>query len=456
MKRMVFQRQSISRSMSFLAVLVLTVSLSVSLRSETARVDEALDIAREWATRVEDNITERVLENGFKVYIYPMHETPEVLVKTVYRVGSRHERTQSTYGFAHLLEHMVFKGTTEDGLHLSETDICTIASKVGLGTIGCGFNAFTSFDSTQYHFNARKNNWQVFVRIMADWMTNLQIDPEHLNSEMKAVYQEIKLRRCDGSVYSPSELFPPGHVYATHRIIGFKENVLQADATELKEFYQEHYRPDNAALIVVGDVDEEEVMALANETFGAIPPSQSDSMNIAETPKPIKTDFTSKNITIYDEVPKLSVGLCWTIPGGLDEQQAMLANCTAGILSERLQRELHDEKQLVYSVGASAYPLSEDGIFSIGFMPKETETGTFESECTQAISEAIESMITTGPTSEEIRRYQRGGCIGVLRSTEYPGCIASWLADQFVVGCQPGGCQGALARHRRELSPSFE
>src|SRR3990172_8208409 len=132
-------------------------------------------------------ITKVVLENGMTVLIFKNSSIPKVLVQIAYDVGSYVE-SDGERGLAHLIEHMIFKGTTK----MSESDIDEISRKYG-----ASYNAFTSMDMTSYYFETNKNNWKPFMSILADCMQNARFDDQHLASELKAVIQELKMYKDD-------------------------------------------------------------------------------------------------------------------------------------------------------------------------------------------------------------------------------------------------------------------
>ncbi|MFH1643816.1 MAG: pitrilysin family protein [bacterium] len=130
-----------------------------------------------------NNVKKVVLENGMTVLVFKNTSVPKVLVQVVYDIGSYVEQ-EGERGLAHLIEHMIFKGTDK----LAEGDIAAIANKYG-----ATLNAFTSNDMTSYFFEVDKNNWQQFVPILADCMQNSRFDEQHLASELFTVIQELKM-----------------------------------------------------------------------------------------------------------------------------------------------------------------------------------------------------------------------------------------------------------------------
>ena len=195
-------------------------------QTDTKAVDVDL-----WINHVKSKIHKETLDNGLTILFYHKEHTPEVMLQIVYDVGSRDEESQE-YGFAHLIEHMIFKGTEK----LSEKDIDEIATKFGAIS-----NAYTSYDKTAYWFYTDNKNWKVFLDILADCMGNVRFDEDQLSSEIKAVYEEIKTRDEDGSGNLFTELFPSNHPYH-HPVLGYKENILNVDVQDVKVFYKKYYK----------------------------------------------------------------------------------------------------------------------------------------------------------------------------------------------------------------------
>ena len=164
-----------------------------------------------------NRVTKYTLSNGMNVLVLPSHIIPKVSVQLWYYVGSKDEQSREK-GLAHLLEHMIFKGTAT----LSESDINEITHKLS-GTC----NAFTSYDYTAYIFDFPTQNWQMSLRLLADCMRNCTFKQEHLNSELKAVIQELKMYKdnyTSSLLESMMASIFPDHPYH-HPIIGYKQDL---------------------------------------------------------------------------------------------------------------------------------------------------------------------------------------------------------------------------------------
>lgn len=312
-------------------------------------------------------VKKHVLENGMTILVYENHTIPKVSLQIWYKVGSKDEGSGEK-GIAHLIEHMIFKGTSgQDALPLSESDMNMIGPK-----LSAELNAFTTQDFTGYRFDLPTHNWKEMLPIIADCMLNCSFKDEHLNSEMKAVIQELKMRK-DNYVSSLAETMLgavfPDHPYH-YPIIGFKQDLWNVKGADLRKFYKKHYVPNNATLVVVGDVNAQEVFALAQEYFGDIEPNWA-----YERPELyLNQDISSKSVTLYRDVTQPICLLAYVIPG-LSSKTKHVIDLVSSILgsgkSSRLYKILVDECQLATSLGTFHWStLFDHGVFFIIFEPK--------------------------------------------------------------------------------------
>ncbi|MEX0849618.1 MAG: pitrilysin family protein [Candidatus Dependentiae bacterium] len=311
------------------------------------------------------HIDKKVLKNGLTVLVRPNHTVPKVSVQLWYNVGSKDEK-DGEKGIAHLIEHMMFKGTKE---MLSETDIKVIAHM-----LSGNCNAFTSYDYTGYLFNMPSHNWRQVLPIMADCMVNTSFKDDHLNSEMKAVIQELKMLKDNHTrsvVYNLLTSIFPDHPYH-YPLIGYKQDLWSVTGADLERFYKKHYLPNNATLIVVGDVDAQEVFTLAEQYFGAIPANfDYKREDFYHNP-----DIASKSVSIYRDVQQ-PIGIFAFVVPGAKEKLAHLTDVISNILgggkSSRLYKKLIDERQLVTSLDTMCLDLFDHGLFLVLFTPKREQ-----------------------------------------------------------------------------------
>ncbi len=310
----------------------------------------------------ENRVFKKQLSNGLTILVVPRHHIPKVSTQIWYNVGSKHEKTGEK-GIAHLIEHMIFKGTER----LSESDINLITTK-----LSGSCNAFTSYDYTGYLFDLPTQHWHYGLDILADCMKNCTFKQELLNSELKAVIQELKMYKDNYSHAVIEELLSAifaGHPYG-YPVIGYKGDLFNLNSNALKNFYKHYYSPNNATLIVVGDVQPEEAFNQAERYFGQIEPS------LMEPIKPfyLAKDFSAKSVTLYRDVKQPFITCAFVIPGATSKINYLLdvLNWLIGSgRSSRLYKKLIDELDVATEVVSFPYDFFEQGLFLVRVQPKE-------------------------------------------------------------------------------------
>ncbi|MFH1461972.1 MAG: pitrilysin family protein [bacterium] len=351
-----------------------------------------------------NNLKKVVLDNGLTVLVFKNTQTPKVLLQIAYDVGSYIEQ-DGERGMAHLIEHMIFKGTEK----MSEGDIDSIARKYG-----ADFNAFTGKDMTSYYFEVDKNNWQPFVGILADCMQNARFDEQHLASEFRAVIQELKMY---SDKYwnvmlelAAKNIFPSNHPYH-NPIIGFKQDLVNIKASDLKGFYKRYYRPERATLFMVGDIEPDEAIEMAIKTFGDIPDGkQHVDVDQVDSMFDILPNTIINETKIYEDVKKEQLGFYWLIPG-VKSKMEELFSVIEFILGKgegsRLHKRLVEKEKVASSVGCMSYQLMESGMFLIFVEPMEGKAV----ECRKFIIEELTEIIKNGVLFDELQK--------VIRTKEY-------------------------------------
>lgn len=345
----------------------------------------------------EHHVYKKILNNGLTVLVKPSHAIPKVVTELWYKVGSKNEKTDQK-GIAHLIEHMAFKGTSgATSLNLSESDINVI---VHMLSGSC--NAFTSYDYTGYLFNFPTQHWPMSLKIAADCMRNCAFKEDHLNSEMKAVIQELKMYKDNYVSYLVDEMLAAiftGHPYHDP-VIGYKHNLWSFHAQNLREFYIKHYIPNNATLVVVGDVEPDEVFKLAQQQFGDIPADYSYiRQQFYFTP-----DIVSKSVKLYRDIQQPIATALYQIPGSCQSKDSII-DVIAWILGHgrgsRLQRRLVDELQLVTSLAVYHVDLFDQGLFGVLFEPKKIED---IATINAIIQQEIDDIVVQGLKNGELER----------------------------------------------------
>lgn len=339
----------------------------------------------------EHMVVKKVLDNGMTVLVRPNHAIPKVSVQIWYNVGSKDEKTGEK-GIAHLIEHMIFKGTQK----LSESDINELVHKLS-GVC----NAFTSYDYTGYLFDMPVQNWKEVLPVIADCMINTSFKEDHLSSEMKAVIQELKMRRDNYVVTLLSDLLSstfPDHPYH-YPIIGYKQDLWNVTAKELHAFYKKHYLPNNAALVVVGDVNAEDVFALAEKYFGHLPAQN----NYKKEEFYWNQDLINKAITLYRDVQQPMAMLSFAVPGTQaqeDDLLEILSYMLGSGKSSRLYRKIVDEEQLATSLETFCWNMFEHSLFVTFFEPKDQKSIDIIIE---KINAELSSIARNGVSEAEVK-----------------------------------------------------
>jgi zinc protease len=210
-----------------------------------------------------EGITEYKLANGLTVLLFPDASKPSTVVNVTYRVGSRHENYGET-GMAHLLEHLVFKGTPSRGNIQTE-----------LGKRGMRYNGSTSFDRTNYFetFTTSSDNLDWALGMEADRMVNSYIRKSDLDAEMTVVRNEFESGETSPQRVLWGKMLASAYMWHNygHSTIGARSDIENVDISRLQAFYRTYYQPDNAVLVVAGKFDVDPTLGLIAKYFGAIP-----------------------------------------------------------------------------------------------------------------------------------------------------------------------------------------
>ncbi len=362
----------------------------------------------------------KTLDNGLTILVRPTHNVPEVELALWYDVGSKDEK-DGERGMAHLIEHMIFKGTKQ----LSESDINMITHKLSGYT-----NAFTSYDFTTFVFRFPSNSWHHGLWMLADCMEGCTFDEEMLNSEVKVVVQELKMYKDDYQDQIMEKLMAgifAEHPYH-HPIIGYKQDLLSLNRDHLYNFYKKYYHTANATLVIVGDVDPDEAIAKAEVQFGAI---QARGKKL-ERPFFFNEDIGRQSATIYREVEQPWCCFAYKIPG-LREQKGHLYYLISVLLgggkSSVLHAKLVDELQIATSVGAGSYDLIEKDLMLISVSPKDASVLP---QIQQVINDEIARIARDGIADWEFARMQKRAELDYLTLLESNEQQATALGSFFL------------------------
>lgn len=348
------------------------------------------------------SVTEFELDNGLKLIVKEDHRAPVVVSQVWYKVGSSYEHNGIT-GISHVLEHMMFKGTE----NLQPNEFSRIIAENGGDQ-----NAFTGRDYTAYFQKLHKDRLEVSFKHEADRMRNLVIDEAELLKEREVVAEERRMRTEDNphallreSFNAAAFMNSPYH----HPVIGWMSDINNYQADDLRAWYQKWYAPNNATVVVVGDVEPEAVFSLAKQHFGPLKPEQIASLKpqIEVTQKGLR----EIKVKAPAELPYLMMG--WKIPvvATVNEDKAWepyALEVMAGILdggnSARFAKELVREQQVATSVGAGNSLFSRlDDMFLVAGTPAN---GKSIDDLKKAVFAELERLKTQPVTQEELDRVK--------------------------------------------------
>ncbi len=349
------------------------------------------------AIRTVEGITEYRLDNGLQVLLFPDQSKATVTVNITYFVGSRHEGYGES-GMAHLLEHMVFKGTP------THPEIWKT-----LQTHGANFNGTTWFDRTNYYeeLPATADNLDFALRLEADRMVNSHIAADDLAKEFSVVRNEFESgENSPGRVLDDKMLSVAfqWHNYGK-TTIGSRADIERVPADNLRAFYKKHYQPDNAMLIVAGKFDPKATLALITQYFGTIA-RPTRKLTATWTQEPIQDG--ERSVTLRRTGDVALVGLLYHGAAGADPDwiaedalMDILTNKPAGRLYKALV-----EKGLATEVSGYIYPLAEPGVMILGAKVGTRGTPEKVREVMTTVVEGIAASKGTAITDDELERWR--------------------------------------------------
>ena len=375
----------------------------------------------EYVTSVE-GIHEYRLPNGLRVLLFPDSAQARVTVNVTYRVGSMHENYGET-GMAHLLEHLLFKGTPD------HPDIPGDFAERGMG-----FNGTTWLDRTNYFesFEPTDDNLEWALRMEADRMVNSHIAYEDLQSEFSVVRNEMERgenspgRMLDQRVRAAAFEW---HNYG-NSTIGARSDVEGVDIGRLQAFYRTYYQPDNATLIVAGDFDPREAAPIIADSFGAIPAPERELPRIY-TVEPVQD---GERLVTLRRVGEQSLAMAaYHIPAGATAENTALA-VVARILSDpsrgRLYRRMV-EPGIAASASAGADAFAYPGLFSLNAtVPVDGDTQAV----LDALLEVAEGIAGEPVTEEELRWARLAMVSGYDNAIRSVGFLANRLSESIAAG----------------------
>ena len=352
------------------------------------------------------------LKNGLTVIVHEDHKAPVAAVTVWYNVGSKDEPPGKT-GFAHLFEHLMFNGSED-----LPGDYFNYLQQIG----ATDYNGTTYYDRTNYFETVPTGALARAMFMESDRMGHLLgAVTQGVLDNQRAVVQNEKRQddsRPGGLVQYQlfGTLFPPGHPYH-HTVIGSMADLDAASLADVKQWFRDKYGPNNAVLVVAGDVKPAEVKELAEKYFGPIPAGPVNHPAMASVP----TLPAPKSIDMKDHVATTIIQRYWAVPGLLDKQLAALdvgGSVLGGLNSSRLDKIMVRDEKLAVAVSASMIPLQRAGIFSVSAYVKP---GVDPAVVSKRLDEVMADYIAKGPTADEVHRAVMSEVSGRIRGLEQVG-----------------------------------
>lgn len=343
-----------------------------------------------------EGITQYTLDNGLEVLLFPDQSKQTTTVNITYYVGSRHEAYGET-GMAHLLEHLVFKGTP------NHPDIPQELTEHGARP-----NGTTWYDRTNYFetFPASDENLSWAIDLEADRMVNSYISGEDLESEMTVVRNEFELGENNPFGVTMQRTLSTAFMWHNYgkSTIGARADLENVPIERLQEFYRKYYQPDNAMLVVAGKFDEATALDLVVEKFGAIPrPDRSGNMKVWNTYTLDPTQDGERSVTVRRVGDTQLAMAAYKVPAGSDPSFAAV-DVAAEVYSAEPSGRLYQalvKPGLAANVGAFAFQLREPGVL-LAFAEVRMD-GDLD-VAAHGMIETFETAATDPLTEEEVER----------------------------------------------------
>ena len=364
------------------------------------------------------------LPNGLEVYTVEDHDTPIVAVQVWYHVGSKDDPPGRS-GFAHMFEHMMFKGN--ENLTSDMFDNLT-------ENIGGQNNAYTADDVTVYHETVPSNYLHPILWAEAERMSSLALNDANFSSERDVVKEEYR-QRVQANPYGEFYLDIEKKSFAVHPYkrpgIGNIDELDASKLPEIKAFHSTFYRPDNATLVIVGDFKPAEVEEWVKKYFGAIPKPSTPIPRVTVKEPPRKADKRETSYSPRAPLPALAVTfLAPSIRSDDSPALSLMGEILGGGESSRLYQKMVYEQQIVQSVACDADMREDLGLIAFRLI---LASGKPMADVEKALNQEIEKMLKEGVTQAELDKAKNRFLTGKLSERETVNGKASALGQAVVV-----------------------
>jgi zinc protease len=399
-----------------------------SLVSKTLILALLLAGAAAAPVRAEPAVTHFTLDNGLEVVVVPDHRAPVVTHMIWYKVGAADE-TPGKSGLAHFLEHLMFKGTEKNPGD-------TFSQQVE--AIGGQENAFTSSDYTGFFQRVPRDRLREMMAFEADRITGLVLTDAVVAPELKVVLEEQYMRIANNPSARLGEQMEAA-LYLNHPygrpMIGWRHEIEKLSREDALDFYRRFYTPNNAIVVIAGDVTPEEVKAYAEETYGRIAPRVAIGPRVRPT-EPVQE--APRTVTLADfRVEQPSVSRYYLVPSiTSDPEQSAALDVLASVLgsgnNSRLYRALIVDKGIALNVGAFYSGTALDyGKFGIYAVPKP---GATLHAVEAAVDAVLVDLIEHGVGADELDRAKTGLVAATVYAQDNQAELARWYGAALATG----------------------
>ncbi len=356
-----------------------------------------------WAATdaVQANTHEFQLSNGLKLIVREDHRAPTVAHMVWYRAGSMDEVNGKT-GVAHVLEHMMFKGT--DKVKSGEFSRLVAA-------VGGRENAFTSRDYTAYFQQVEKSKLDEVMKLEADRMSNLNFDDAEFLKEIQVVMEERRLRTEDNpSSLLNESLMATAYMSSPYRhpVVGWMNDLVNMKASDARDWYRSWYKPNNATVVIAGDVDPKAILQAVEKYYGV-----ASARGLPERKPQIEPPQKGiKRVQVKAPADSAQLAMAWKVPklqvGKLDDDEPYALELLAGVLdgydNARLNRTLVKQERVVNDVGVG-YDMISRGP-ELFLISTSMAKGKTVEQAESSIRKALKEIVDKGILESELKRIK--------------------------------------------------
>jgi zinc protease len=393
------------------------------------------------------HIITRELPNGLRIVMLEDHEAPVINLQMWYHVGSKDEKPGRS-GFAHLFEHLMFKGSA----HVPAEEHSRFIERFG------GFdNAFTADDMTVFWETFPNNYLERVLWLEADRLGSLKVDQANFESEREVVKEERRVRvdnqpygKVIEDLYAAAFTVHPYH----HTTIGSMDDLNKATISDVQEFFHAFYRPDNVTMIVVGDFNVDQATIWAQKYFGGIPkPAQPLVRAIPQEPVQTAEKRMTKS---YPNSPLPAVVIGYKVPAQYTPDSYPLdlaSNILSGGESARLYRKLvYDDQIAVQVSGAGNFTEDPNLFFAIAVMNQGKSSADGEKE----INDVLEGMKTAAVSPQELEKAKNQEIAAYILGRETAKDKADALGRYSVLGKNPNMINTDLSNYLKVTAADIQ